>query len=111
MTGRRRISWENQVDLAPVFLRGRAGAGPVGRVIELVRHVCRPEAAEVTVEQVSLDGLTQARGAAAAVRLPAWREEERAAERDVRPRRLTLQGNDVVLVATGRRTCSLLRDV
>src|SRR5262245_37995625 len=48
---RRRRSRENEIDLAPILLRGRALRGPVRRVIQLVRHLCRPVAADVAVEK------------------------------------------------------------
>ena len=38
--------------------------GPVRRVVELIGHLRRPVAADVAVEQVALDRLTQSRGAA-----------------------------------------------
>ena len=63
-------SWEDQVDLAPVLLGGRALVGPVWCVIELVGHLRRPVASDVAVEQVAFDRLAQARGTASAVRLP-----------------------------------------
>src|ERR1043165_416448 len=44
---------ENQIDLAPVLLGRSALRGPVGRVIELVGHLRRPVAADVTVEQIA----------------------------------------------------------
>ena len=71
--------------------------GPVGRVIELVGHLRRPEAADVAVEQIALDRLAQPGGAAGAVGLPARREHERAAEREMRLLRAAgaLQRDDV----------------
>src|SRR5579871_1364979 len=35
--------WEDQINFAPVFLSRSAFAGPVGRVIQLVGHLRRPE--------------------------------------------------------------------
>ena len=52
---------KDQIDLAPVLLGGRALGGPVGRVIQLIRHLGRPVAADVAVEQIALDRLAQAR--------------------------------------------------
>src|SRR5262245_48408512 len=75
---------ENQIELAPVLLGGRALARPVGRVIELVGDLRRPVAAVVTVEQIALDRLAQTGGAAGAVRFPAWREHQGAPDRKVR---------------------------
>ena len=76
-------SREDQVDLAPVLLGGRALPGPVGRVVQLVGDVRGPEAGQVTVEEVALDGLAEAGGAAGGVDLPAGGEDEGAAEGDV----------------------------
>src|SRR5262245_21125153 len=76
--------WEDQIDLAPVLLSGRALRGPVGRVIELIGHLRRPVAADVAVEQIPFDGLTQAGRPAFFVGLPAGREHERAADREMR---------------------------
>src|SRR5664279_2037569 len=53
---------EDEIDFAPVLLGGRALGGPVGRVIQLIRHLRRPIAADVAVEQVALDRLTEPRG-------------------------------------------------
>ena len=58
--------------------------GPVGRVIQLVGHLRRPVAADVAVEEVALDRLAEPRRAARAIRFPARREHQRAAERNVR---------------------------
>src|SRR2546421_12175823 len=90
-------SRENQIDLAPVLLRRRALRRPVGRVIQLVGHLRRPVAADVTVEQIALDRLTESGSTAAAIRLPARREHERAPEREVRHLRdaVALQRDDV----------------
>src|SRR5438128_7191506 len=57
------LSREYEIELAPVFLSRRALRGPVGRVIELVGHLRRTEAADVAVEDVALDRLAQAGGA------------------------------------------------
>src|SRR5437879_486126 len=43
---------EDQVDLAPVFLRRCALACPVGRVVELVGNLRRPVAPRVAVKQI-----------------------------------------------------------
>src|SRR3954447_24900259 len=63
-------SREDEIDFAPVLLRRGALAGPVRRVIELVGHLRRPVAADVTIEQIAFDRLAQARRAAGAIRLP-----------------------------------------
>src|SRR5580693_5896289 len=64
---------ENQIDLAPVFLRRGAFAGPVGRMIQLVGHLRGPEAAVVAIEQVALHGRAKAGRAAAGIGFPARR--------------------------------------
>src|SRR5262249_12681697 len=79
---------KDEVDLAPVFLRGGALARPCRRVVELIRHLRRPVAAEVAIEQVALDRLTEARRTARAVHFPARRKHRRAARRHVRTWRL-----------------------
>src|SRR5947207_5099952 len=93
------LSREHEIELAPVLLGRGALRRPVGRVIELVGHVRRPEAADVAVEDVALDRLAQTGGAAGRIRLPAGREHQRAAKREVRLRRLLwrplLQRDDV----------------
>src|SRR5213592_4343959 len=92
---------EDQVELAPVLLRRRAFGRPVGRVIELVGYLRRPEAADMAVEDIALDRLAQARRAACRIGLPPWREDQRTAEREMRLRRLLrrslLQRDDVFL--------------
>src|SRR5262245_29374835 len=55
-------------------------------MVQLIRHVRRPEAAEMTVEDVALDRLAETRSAAGGICLPAWRERQRTAQRKVRPR-------------------------
>ena len=64
---------EDQIDLPPVLLRGGALRRPVRRVIQLIGHLRRPEAAHVAVEQIALDRLTQSGRAAVAIRFPAGR--------------------------------------
>src|SRR3954468_18024329 len=63
---------EYQIDLPPVFLRGCALRRPVRRVIELIRHLRRPVAADVAVEQVAFDRLAQTGGATGAIGFPPW---------------------------------------
>src|SRR5262249_15331045 len=82
-----RLSWEYEIDFSPIFLGGRAFSRPVGRVVVEIGHVRRPEAREVAVEQVALHRLTESGRSTARVRLPARREHERAAKRDVWTRR------------------------
>src|SRR2546427_3487804 len=83
---------EDQIELAPVLLCRRALGRPVGRVIELVGYLRRPEAADVAVEDIALDRLAQARRAARRIGLPPWREDQRTAEREMRLRRLLRRG-------------------
>src|SRR5690348_15253151 len=95
-------SWKHQIDLAPILLRRRAFTRPVGSVVIEVGYVRRPEACEVTVEQVALDRLTKAGGRASAVGFPTRREHEGATEWHMGtcllrwPLRL-LQRDDIVL--------------
>src|SRR6187549_4016302 len=93
------LLWKYQVDFAPVFLRGCAAARPAGRVIELIRHLRRPVTADVTIEEIALDRLTQSSRASRAIDFPSGREDGRAPERDVRRRLLrrlpALQRDDV----------------
>src|SRR5215204_575111 len=77
------MSWKYEIYLAPILLSGRTLSRPVGRVVVEVGYVRRPEARDVAVEQVALHRLTEPRCPARRVRLPARREHERAAERDV----------------------------
>jgi hypothetical protein len=60
----------------------------------------------MAVEDVALDRLTEAGGAAGRVGFPSGIERERAAERKVRLLRHLLQGDDVFLLR-----CVLLGDV
>src|SRR5215211_5937694 len=57
----------------------------------------RPEARDVTVEQIALDGLAEASGAARAVDFPSWREDERAAEWNVRAWRAAWSARSTLL--------------
>src|SRR3954451_7942643 len=75
-------SREHEVKLPPVLLRRCALRRPVGRVIQLVGHLRRPEAADVAVEDVALDRLAEAGGAAVRVGLPARGKDQRAAKRE-----------------------------
>src|SRR5258708_1580830 len=75
---------EDQINLAPVFLRRGAFAGPVRRVIQLVGNLGRPEAAVVTIEEIALHWRAQARRAARGIRFPSRRKNERAAQWNVR---------------------------
>src|SRR5437867_13246519 len=79
---------EHEIELSPVFLRRRALRGPVGRVVKLVGHMRRPEAADVAVEDVALHRLAESGGAAVLVGLPSGREHQRAPERALRLRLL-----------------------
>src|SRR5580765_1699315 len=51
---------ENEIDFPPVLLGGGAFGRPVGSVVQLIRHLGRPVAADVAVEEVALDRLAQA---------------------------------------------------
>src|SRR5215813_1926512 len=78
-------SGTDQVDLAPILGRGRALAGPIGIIVQMIRHLRRPEAADVTVVQVALDRLTQPGGPARRVDFPAGRKNQRTPHRVMRP--------------------------
>src|SRR5207249_12263176 len=91
-------SREHEIDLPPVLLRGGALARPVGRVIQHVGYLRRPEAADVTVEDVALDGRVESGCPARLIRFPAGREEGGASQRKMRPERRLLQRDDVVLL-------------
>src|SRR5215831_12314858 len=94
-----RLPRKDEIELAPVLLRRRALRGPVGRVIELVGHLRRPEAADVAVEDVALDRLAEAGGAAVRVGFPPRGEHERATEWEMRRHlRHALQCDDVLLL-------------
>src|SRR5438034_4906576 len=99
----KRSSGEHEVELAPVLLGRGTLAGPVRRVIELVRHLGRPVAADMAIEQIPFDRLAQSGGPAGAVRFPTGRKHERAADREVRSCAAggllwrPLQGHDVAL--------------
>ena len=56
-----------------------------------------PEAGQVAVEEITLDGLAEARGAAARVDLPAGEEDQRTAQGDVRIGRSGLQRDHIML--------------
>src|SRR5687767_2390909 len=79
---------KNDIDLPPVFLRGRALLGPVWRVVELIGYLRRPETAQMAVEQIALHRLAQSSGSAGAVDFPAGREDGRTPEGNVRALRL-----------------------
>src|SRR5271154_6776429 len=98
---REQSSWKYQIDFAPVFLRGGALGGPIGRVIQLIGNLRRPEAALVAIENIALYRCAQARGATVVIGLPAGRENERTTERDVRRCRSgrRLQCDDIILNA------------
>src|SRR5687768_15917363 len=88
---------KNQIDLAPVLLGRRALRGPIRRVIQLIGHLRRPEAAHVAIEQIAFNRLAEPRRAAVAVGFPAGRKHQRAAVGDVRLgllRRTTLLKRD-----------------
>src|SRR5688500_3918216 len=65
---------KDEVDLPPVLLRGRARPRPVRLMIQLIRHLRRPVAADVAIEEIAFDRLTESRRAAGAIGFPARRE-------------------------------------
>src|SRR5438552_5296845 len=104
---------EDQVDLAPVFLRRCALACPVGRVVELVGNLRRPVAPRVAVKQIALDGLAQPGGSPARIHFPAGVKLQRAAQREMRAllwllRRPLLKSDDVSFLRIALRLEVLL---
>jgi hypothetical protein len=64
----------------------------------MIGYMCGPEAGDVTIEEVALDWLTQARRATRGIDLPSGKEHERAAHRYVRlGTGWILEGDNVVL--------------
>src|SRR4029077_3830454 len=93
---------ENDIDVAPVFGDGGAFAGPVGGMVEVIGNVSGPEASDVAIEQVTLDGLAETRGAAGGINLPSGIKNQRAAHGDVRlGSRATLLKRDDVAFGCG----------
>src|SRR5439155_9748792 len=78
-------SWKHQIDIAPVFGGAGALAGPVGIVVQMVRHLRGPEATQVAVVQVAFERRAQAGCASGGIDLPTGREHQRAAQWNVRP--------------------------
>src|SRR5215470_16537525 len=62
---------ENDVDVAPILSTGRALAGPVGRVVQVIGNMRGPEARDVAIEKVALNGLAQTCSAARGIDFPA----------------------------------------
>src|SRR5262245_31388597 len=97
-------SWEHQVDFAPVLLCRGALSCPIGRVIQLIGHLRRPEASGMAVEQIAFHRMAQSRRAAVMIGFPTRRKDKSAAEWDVRARGLlwrSLQRHDIVFDAFG----------
>ena len=76
----------------------------------MVGNLNRPEAAVVAVEQVTLYGLAKASRATTRVHFPSRRENEGATKRNVRPRSLALQGDNVAVTVGGGFTLSSRMD-
>src|SRR5262249_5248366 len=93
---------KHQINLAPVFGRARALAGPVGIVVQMIRHLRGPEATDIAIVQIALDRLAQSSGPASRVNLPPRREDQRTAHRIMRARRLrSLLKREEVAVFSG----------
>src|ERR1043165_9995156 len=83
--------WEDDVEITPVLGSGGALAGPTWRIVEMVRHLCRPETGDVAIIDVSLHRLAESCGTARRIHFPARRKRKRAAHRYVRLRRRGLR--------------------
>src|SRR5436853_7504822 len=77
-------SLKNEIDIAPVFCSVSAFARPVRIVREVIGHLHRPIARQITVVKIPFNRLAKTRGTARRIRLPSWSEHESAAERIVR---------------------------
>src|SRR5262249_52472861 len=75
---------KHQINLAPVFGRARALAGPVGIVVQMVRHLRGPETTDVAIVQIALDRLAYPGGPAGRVNFPSRRKDQRTAHRVMR---------------------------
>ena len=92
------MSREYDVHVAPIFGGRRAFAGPVGRIVEVVRNLGRPEASRVAIVDIAFHGLAQPGRTAGGVGFPAGREDDGASHRNMDwGLRSTgsLEGNDV----------------
>jgi hypothetical protein len=93
-------SREDDVYVAPVFGRGSAFAGPVRRVVKVIRNLGGPETGRVAIVNIAFHGLAKPRCAAGGIDLPSRREDNRTSHWDVDLRRRPargLEGNDVFL--------------
>src|SRR5262252_10650947 len=67
-------------------------------MIQLIRHVRRPEASKMAVEDVALDRLTEAGRPAGRIGFPAGRERQRTAKRKMRRCGKLLERDDILTV-------------
>jgi hypothetical protein len=67
-------------------------------MVQLIRHVRRPEASEMAVEDVALDRLTEAGRPAGRIGFPAWRKRQRTSQRKVWWCRKLLERDDILTV-------------
>src|SRR4051812_32171644 len=81
---------KNDVDFAPVISRRGALIGPVDRIVQVVRDLGRPSAAEMAIEQVAFDRLTKPGCSPRDIHFPPGCEVERTAHWIVNPPFTTL---------------------
>ena len=62
--------WEHQIQIAPVFGGSRALAGPIRVVIQVIGHLCRPEARDVAIVNIAFHRLAKSGCAAGRIDLP-----------------------------------------
>src|SRR6266404_6291484 len=80
-------SRKHQIYVPPILCRARALAGPIRIVVEMVRHLRRPETRDVAIVQIAFNRLAQPRGPSRRVRFPSRRKHQRTAQRKMRPLR------------------------
>src|SRR3984885_13066191 len=88
---------KDDVHVAPIFGGGSALAGPVGRVVEMVRNLGGPGAGCVGIVDIAFHGLAQSGCPSGRVGLPSGRKDDGASHGNVdlwRGRARSLQGND-----------------
>jgi len=90
--------WENYIDVAPILGAYGAFTGPVGRIVQMIGNMRGPKAGDVTIKEVALDRLAQARGATRGIDFPSREEDQGAAHGYVRlGTGWILEGNNIVL--------------
>src|SRR5215472_13645412 len=82
---RNAISRKNDIESAPIFRSCGTLSCPIGSVIQMIRHLCRPETGDVAIVDVALHGLAEPRRTSRGIHLPARRKRKSASHRNVRP--------------------------